>query len=147
MRRYEDAVEVDLRQRYGEDLGHLWRSRRWAYLANLVERLPYNSHLRQEQLNDPDYVGQVLEAQAGAEPAKGTPVSEFSAEVRTLESVGFDIRGLGAVIQSALGASGRPKPYDGPSTVVEKAQIARRRQKHQKVLGLVEEARRKARDG
>ncbi|MDQ3275333.1 MAG: hypothetical protein M3Q39_09985 [Actinomycetota bacterium] len=147
MVRYEEAIEADLRQRYHEDLGDLWRGRRWRYLANLISHLPRNSHLRQEQLNDPEYVGLILEAQEKAPESNrtGMPVSEFSPEVATLEAVGNDIRNLVAVIQSALGASGRPTAYDGASTVVQKIKAARRLQKHQRVLDMVEAARERQR--
>lgn len=136
MKRYAAAIEVDICQRYpGHDLRYLWQTRQWRLLINLIEHLPYDSHLREAQLNDPWYVQALVEAkaeQAGVEaPARGVPVSEWSQEVAILSQLGSDVRALTAVVQSALGAKARPKPYDGPITVVGKAERASRQEKHE----------------
>lgn len=110
-------------------------------MINLIEHLPYNSHLREAQLNDEWYVVQILEAKEKRDGlssgTSGVPVSEWSREVALLSQIGTDIRGLTATVQSALGAKGSVKPYDGPSTIVGKAEKANRQSKHENLAGRV----------
>lgn len=103
----------------------------------MIEHLPYDSHLREAQLNDEWYVAALVEAKAEAagvrrepEPT-GVPVSQWSQEVALLSQLGTDIRELSAVVKSALGAASKVKPYDGPRTVVGKAERASRQKKHE----------------
>ena len=42
--RYGEAIEWDLHERLGLDLVALVRSRSWAKLARLIDRLPSDSH-------------------------------------------------------------------------------------------------------
>lgn len=106
----------------------------------MVEHLPYDSFLREAQLNDPWYVQQLMEAKEEKDaPAtkKGVPVSEYTREVDVLSRLGTDIRELKAYVAAALSTKIPVDPYDGPSTIVPQAEMARRQKQHEALVARV----------
>lgn len=97
----------------GTDPGALWRNREWRKLLNLIDRLPFDSQLKEAQLNDPDYVASLEEARKRAETEgkkvrEGHPVSEASAEVREMRRLRQEVQRLTNVVLGGLG--GKPTP-------------------------------------
>src|SRR5690606_1687408 len=83
--RFGEALEVDLQRHDRLDLGELWRARQWRRLDNHISRLPQNSFYRQEILNDPEMVREMVGRQS--EGPKGFAVSDYSATVSVLRDM------------------------------------------------------------
>lgn len=93
--------------------------------------------MRQLQLNDPEYVAELLASQEKAERDEqqdtrpGVPVSEWSREVEVMTSVGQDVRNLSALVRGVFGDKKAPPAYAGPSTIVQRASRVRASQQHE----------------
>lgn len=77
-------MEADFAHFYpSEDVGELWRSRRWRRLLNLIDKLPRNTHYHQAVLADPEHLAMLDRARKGGDagPAPLPPLATWSAEV------------------------------------------------------------------
>lgn len=139
----------------GTDPGALWRNREWRKLLNLIERLPFDSQLKEAQLNDPEYVASLEEARKRAETEgkrvrEGHPVSEASAEVRELRRMRQEIQALRNVVLTFAGGKASPiKPEPLLMAGTNSADEARERQiKHERLAArLLPKKNRDGREG
>jgi hypothetical protein len=77
-------LEADFAHFYpNEDVGTLWRSRRWRRLLNLIDKLPRNTHYHQAVLADPEHLAMLdrVRAKGDPGPAPLPPLATWSAEV------------------------------------------------------------------
>jgi hypothetical protein len=128
--RYDKAIQADLLQVYGLDLGTEWRERRWQRLLDLIDELPRTSRFRELIAQDEELARIQAEADwAARKTAKKDPVREsalplreWSPEVDMLAGV-FDR--LGGVISSLYASRGiknapKFKPLKRPETAYER---------------------------
>lgn len=83
-------MEADFAHFYpNEDVGVLWRSRRWRRLLNLIDKLPRNTHYHQAVLADPEHLAMLdrVRAKGDPGPAPLPPLATWSAEVDKLADV------------------------------------------------------------
>lgn len=117
----------------------MWRDRKWRKLLNLIDHLPFNSHLKQTQLNDPTYTESLLEAQKKAEAEgkrapSGHLISESSPEVREMRRVRQQVEVLkGVVIAFAGGKAGQPT-QDQYQTTLREVDTEMRKARHQDIV-------------
>ena len=103
---YRDAVEADLQEIYGLDLGVLWRGRQWRRLLGLVERLRRNTHFGEVVSLDAKLAELVLDEESKGKDAKkfaDRRMSEFSVEAELL-SIAVDR--LGELLQVQVAQRG-----------------------------------------
>lgn len=132
--RFGDALEVDLQRHYRLDLGDLWRGRQWRRLDNLLAHLPQDTFYRQEVLNDPEMVREVLSHKD--EGPKGFAISDFSATVSVLRDVVQEQRMTRATliaVNSKNGAAPKVDSYPGPITAIEQTDIQMRKEAHDRL--------------
>lgn len=121
-RDYREAIEADLHEVHGLDLGVEFRSRRWRRLLNFIERTRRNSNLGQVMAADEELAKLILDREGGEKRELSVrPMTEFSAEVELL-SVACDRLGELLQVQAAkAGGRTRPvKPQPRPRTAVAK---------------------------
>lgn len=83
-------MEADFAHFYpGEDVGELWRSRRWRRLLNLIDKLPRNTHYHQAVLADPEHMAMLdrVRGRGDPGPAPLPPLATWSAEVEMGASI------------------------------------------------------------
>jgi hypothetical protein len=127
-------------QERGLDLLTEIRQRRWRKLLNMIDRLPYSSHYRQEMLNDPEFARAIVERQAKQNtPTKGgIPVREYTQEVDLLRTLIVAVRALQATVSGALGGKpGRIEPPPGPITLLRQMENDVRRAAHESLVDRV----------
>lgn len=90
-------------------MGTLWRSRQWRELLNLIDHLPFHSHFKTAQLNDPEYVATLEETRKkmeseGKKTPKGNLIHEATPEVREIRRLIARIDRLTNVVLGAVGS-------------------------------------------
>lgn len=121
---YRDAIEADLQEIYGVDLGELWRARRWRKLLGMIERLRRSTHFGEATAADEKLAEFVLRKERdrnGEELPPTRRMSEFTVEAELLSVVADRLAELVQVGVASRG--GRPrqvKPMPRPKTAVEK---------------------------
>lgn len=142
--RYSDEIEYDLRVLADEDLGTLWRTRRWRYLLNLVDHLPSNCWYTAAVSNDEEHARMMAEAMAEQERApdaedSGPPVQFWDQHAAMLADLIDATRAIPQALVAANG--GKPKempPYPRPKTALERARklaaFESRKARHEKLV-------------
>lgn len=125
--RYRDAIEADLIFKgNGVSLNHLWATRQWRLLLNIINRLPPNSHFNEAVTGDREVMMAMHEIEErrkeqGQESERpvGPRVSQVSEEARRLGEVVSLIRYLTRVVlvaspKSKSNSAGKMQPYQQP---------------------------------
>ena len=103
------------------------RAGRWRGLLELIDGLPRSSRLREAQLNDPEYVADLLELQGDDERPWAPAVSESTLMTDLLGALIGEVRALRS--EAAVHGSGkqprRVQPVPGPRTALEAARAER----------------------
>ena len=103
------------------------RAGRWRGLLELIDGLPRSSRLREAQLNDPEYVADLLELQGDDERPWAPAVSESTLVTDLLGALIGEIRALRseAAVHGSRKQPRRVKPVPGPRTAIEAARAER----------------------
>lgn len=146
--RYADAVEYDLRT-IGDDLGTLWRARRWRLLLNLIDHLPRHSYYSDAVSNDVEHARMLADAYAeqgedGEKPKRTMPMTQFTPEVSALADLIDAVNRNTHVLQlvntdpKAGKKPSPPEPYLRPETALQRemkvATTRARQRKHEELV-------------
>lgn len=120
---YAEAIEADLHEVYGLDLGELWRARRWRKLLGLVDRLRRHSHFSEVVSMDEKLAKVLLDAEAAEKKTNlATPtrrMSEFTVEAELLSVVADRLAEVLQVQVAQKGGRARAaKPQPRPKTAI-----------------------------
>lgn len=126
--RYSAEIEFDLRQAVREDLGDLFRARRWRYLLNLVDRLPGHSYYSEAVANDEEHARLIAQAEAEREESKKKshpPLRTWTPEMAALTAI-IDALNVQTYVMKALkaerGKAGSPpEALPRPETAIDRA--------------------------
>lgn len=134
--KYASELEVDFIQRYpGEDVGRLWRSRRWRRLLNLIDHLPRTSFYYAAVANDEEHVEQIVAAREGhPQEDSGPSLTEYDGTAERLDRIADLMQQNTAATIAAAGA--KPpmfQPQARPTTAFEKVAHRRKAAKHQQL--------------
>lgn len=147
---YRSALSHDLATYAGEDLGRLWRERRWIKLLDLIDHLPAHSHYSATVANDEDHARMVAEA-IQARRASGEPVEdrgpslvgwtpEVAAITRLIDATNA-VRHAVIAVQVGKKAGAPPEPERRPKSALEKAlkraEFNRRKAAHEALVARV----------
>ena len=139
--RYGEAIEWDLHERLGLDLVALVRSRSWAKLARLIDRLPSDSHYMAAIAEDDE----VAEAWLRANPESGEKRragvrpkwTDMSAEAQLLMAV---VERLDTLSHQVGGIEKPPKPLPRPASALERVRRRMVERSHEALVAEVREA-------
>jgi hypothetical protein len=155
---YRPALTYDLTTFANLDLGTLWRARRWAFLVDVLDRLPAHSHYAASVSNDPEHAKMLAEAimaqrAAGEEPAsKGPALTTWTPEMAMLTNIFDAVRGVSHAVVAVQAGKGKkpepPKPAPRPETPLENMlrimEYERRKAKHEALVARVLPKKRKS---
>jgi hypothetical protein len=124
---YREAIEADLHEVYRQDLGALWRARRWRTLLSMVDRLRRNTHFSEVASQDEDLARLVLEHQDKDDrPAPSRRMAEFTVEAELLSVVADRLAELVQVqVAKKGGRAGSVSPQPRPKTAMARLQERR----------------------
>lgn len=127
-------MEADLAFR-GVDLGHLWRSRQWRKLLNLIDHLPGHS-LYAEAVSQDEVAAQAyLDSDSPAGTVASPRLSDFTPETAALAAV-FDR--LADVISATVAAAGgkppKTQPYPRPVPATSRVRRRKALDRHQRLV-------------
>jgi len=135
LERYGNALEADFQERYGLNLGELWRRGAYRRLLNLVEQLPQASRFAGAVANDPEHVAAILEA-TGDQPAETSPdMAEWTAQAELLAEIRDLTTTQIAVAVAATG--GKPSAIPAarrPRTAFADVRDAQRAARHRSIV-------------
>lgn len=148
--KYRDAIANDLTVYTHQDLGELWRSRRWGKLLNLIDRLPAYGWYNATVSDDEEHAKMMAESyaarrQAGDEPeTKGPSLVGWTPEVAVLHTVADGVRRVEHAVfaaQHGKKAGAPPEPLARPQTALERAmkraEYERRKKAHESLVARV----------
>lgn len=141
---YRPAIVHDLMVHAGQDLGDLWRGRRWRLLLDIIDRLPAHSWYAAAVSQDEEHAKMLAEAIASQPEGKNDgdkqhpSLTTWTPEVAAMTNVLDAVRSVQHAIVAVNSEKGKaPKPPDPaprPVTPLEKAikraQFDRRKAKH-----------------
>lgn len=113
----------------------LWRRRQWRLLANLIEKLPRNSHFAEAVLADEEYAEALLK-QGLPKPAER--ISEWSPEREALAQI---VDALHVLTQVSIAAGGGTPalvhPAPRPKTALDRAKGDDRQRRYDDLLARI----------
>ncbi len=141
MDHYGAELEADFQEKYGLELGRLWRARQWARILRLANRLPRASRFVQASSNDEEHVRALQEAMAQSDKPRNTgpALSEWTQEAEILAVIADLVQQNGLIAMTAAGAknAGRLRPYPRPQTAWESVRHERGLENYRELMGKV----------
>lgn len=139
---YRSAISYDLMTYANQDLGDLWRRRRWRTLLDVLDHLPSHSWYNATVSNDPEHAKMVAASiaarkDAGEETEKTGPhLTTWTPEASLLTSLIDAVRNVSYTVAATNGAkTEQPAPAPRPQTALEiaikRAEYERRKAKHE----------------
>ena len=121
-------------------LGHLWRTRQWRRLLNLIENLPAASKYQEAISKDEEYLRAVVQANGGQLPKSKSapPLSEWTLPVSYLAILIDEIRALKAITIKVNSdpkktSSPRVEQMERPATAWQAISFNERLRKHHRL--------------
>jgi hypothetical protein len=124
------AIEADLAFR-GFDLGHLFRTKQWRKLLNLIDHLPRHSFFAEALLLDEE----LAEASIESEVAPVQRHSEWSADHEVLVAMFEQLQQLVHILLKVNGGKpGQFRPWPRPPSMADEARHHRLRMRHESLV-------------
>lgn len=147
---YRAAISHDLTL-IGQDLGDLWRARRWMLLLDIIDRLPSHSWYASSVSMDEEHAKMMAESIAARQASEdkaaedsGPSLTTWTPEVAVLTNVLDAVRGVQHAVYAAQHgkkAGEPPKPSPRPVTPLQKAlrsaEFKRRQRSHEDLVARV----------
>lgn len=141
---YRSAIVYDLKTYVHEDLGELWRRRRWRTLLDILDHLPSHSWYSATVNMDPEHAKMLAEsiaarAASGEDENKGPHLTTWTPEMSMLAKVIDAIKGVSWTVAAVNGQKpAEPKPEPRPRTPIElemkRAEYARKKANHESLV-------------
>lgn len=146
---YRAPISVDLQTYARQDLGDLWRARRWNLLLEILDRLPSHSWYSATVSMDEEHAKMLADAmskqvdETGEMPkSKGPALTTWTPEVAALTNILDAVRGVQHAVVAVQAPKGKapepPKPSPRPSTPLEAAmklmEHRRKKAKHESLV-------------
>lgn len=145
---YRPAISHDLTVHAHQDLGQLWRARRWTLMLDIIDRLPSHSQYAASVSMDEEHAKMLAESlaerqESGDEPeTNGPSLTTWTPEVAMLAKVVDATRGVQHAIIAVNGNKVEaPTPEQRPKTPLEKAlrqaEFDRKKASHESLVARV----------
>lgn len=143
---YRSAIVYDLRAFLDQDLGELWRARRWRTLLDYIDHLPAHSWYSASVSTDEEHARMIAESLAARKAAgdadlpDGPPMQTWTPEVAALTALRDDVRALHFLIPASAGdrtakaPEPLPRPYSPLEGAMKRANHQTRQKKHNSLV-------------
>lgn len=144
---YADELTYDFRTvLHGLDFGEMWRSRRWATMLALIDRLPSHSWYSDAVSRDPEHLEMLTRAMAEQAESEDDDTSKarpswigWTPEMSALVRVHDEIRRLSYLTIATQGGQAKPpepspQPEHPMQVAARRAEVARRKRKHEALV-------------
>ena len=142
--RYRSALVYDLRHWCNEDLGELWRARKWRTLLDLIDHLPGWSWYSSAVFGDEEHAAMLAESmkarkEAGDESDSAPPQHHWTPEVQALTQLTNAVNYTNYLtVQANGGKASPPAPLPTPRSPLEaairSANFSRRQASHEHLV-------------
>lgn len=153
--RYRSALVYDVAHFANDDIGHLWRARRWRTALDIIDHLPGHSWYSTAVSGDEEHAAMIAESLAarqaeGEQTTSGPSLNTWTPEVAAITQLDDSVRQLIYVTTVAAGdktakpPAPLPRPHTPLESAMKRADFAARKAKHQSIVERVLPHKRRA---